>query len=861
MYDWLPDALGSNAQVVTANRRLSRVLQQAYGRRQAQSGQQAWPTPAVSSWRDWLVSLQDNASGQDRLPTRISVQQSAIIWERCLRKELDDTQVSIAGLVRLSLEAWSRIHEWQLPLDDCRRFAHNQDQRLFAAAARRYAGVLEHERWIDDAGIAALVLRLLNAQRLSLPGRITLAGFDRVTPLASSLIEAIEAGGTHVSHVRVATGAGANAMRSFENPDAELRAAGAWARRRLQEERGLRLGIVSPGLEQDAARRRRLVLEGFAPGWQYGESALEESVNVSYGRRLDDFPAIATALLALRWADENLPAQDVGLLLRSPLIGSATTSGRARLELMLRQLPDRAWSPQLVVRALRPASGDTDAVDWLRRAGLIADFRRSHPRRASPSEWAEAIDELMSLLGWPGEATLASDDYQLINRWRSLLNEFARLEIVSTTMTFSEAVRRIASLAADTVFQPESEWAAVDLLGPLEASGMEFDAVWLTGLTAASWPPAGRPSPLVSRRLQREYGMPDADPADTAEYAGRVLQRLASSATELVCSYAVTDEDAEQAPTTLLGELDIRQGDAEPGWHASGLLEHRSLTHVIADPAPALLADEAVAGGAATVQRQLADPFSAFVSGRLGVRYLQAWVTGLAANMRGNLVHDALAELYADHPSQSEISAWDAVDLRQRVFAASRKAFARLWRHADNSLRSLLELERQRVERLLTGVVALDKARDGFEIDSVEGELDTSLHGVALRLRCDRIDRLDDGRIAVIDYKTGARKRFVDRHGTPNDFQLVVYASALHEDPAGLALVNIDSRDISIDGAGTAFDDGENWHRRLGGWKAEVRTALDHIARGDVRINARVGIKDARPLALLSRFAELRHDN
>ncbi len=861
MYDWLPDALGSNAQVVTANRRLSRVLQQAHGQQQATSGRQAWPTPAISSWRDWLVTLLDSASGQAALPTRISTQQSAIIWERCLRKELDDTPSGIGGLVRLSLEAWSRIHEWQLPLDDCRRFAHNQDQRLFAAAARRYAGVLDHEHWVDEARIPGLALHLLNEHRLTLPGRITLAGFDRVTPLARNLTVAIEAGGTQVQHVRVATAAAADAMRCYENPDAELRAAGAWARQRLEAEQGLRLAIVSPGLEQDAVRKRRLVLEGFAPGWQYGGGALEESVNVSYGRRLTDFPAVAIALLALRWVDENLPAQDVGLLLRSPLIGRSRTSGRARLELMLRQLPDRAWSPQMAIRALRPASGDDDAADWLYRAGLIADVRRSHPRRASPSEWAEAIDELLNDLGWPGETTLGSDDYQLVNRWRNILNDFARLEIVSATMTLSEAVRRIASLAADTVFQPESEIAALDLLGPLEASGMEFDALWLSGLTAASWPPAGRPSPLVSRRLQREYGMPDADPGDTAEYAGRVLRRLASSTAELICSYAIAEDDTEQAPTTLLGELDMQRGDGAPGWHAGTLLKRQPLTTLAPDSAPGLRADETVAGGAATVQKQLSDPFSAFVSGRLGVRYLPPWVTGLAANVRGNLVHDALAELYADHPSQADISAWDAVELRRRVAGASRKAFARLWRHADDSLQSLLELERQRVERLLTGVVALDKSRDGFEIDSVEGELDATLHGVALRLRCDRVDRLDGGGIAVIDYKTGTRKRLVDRHGTPNDFQLVVYASALDEDPAGLALVNIDSRDISIDGAGSAFGDADNWHRRLGGWKAEVRTALEHIARGDVRINARVGIKDARPMALLSRFAELRRDD
>ena len=860
MYDWLPDASHANAQVVTANRRLSRVLAREFGLQQVASGQAAWLTPEIMSWRDWLVELIENAAGQESLPTRISAQQSSVIWERCLRKELGDDPVNIGGLVRLSLEAWSRIHEWQLSLDECRRFAHYQDQRLFAAAARRYAAVLAREHWIDDAAMADLVRRLVEEQRLACPARITFAGFDRNTPQASALLDALAAAGIGIDHVRSTAASNVEELLCFENPDSELRAAGAWARRRLENERGQRIGIVVAGLEQETERKRRLVLEGFAPGWQYGPQACAESLNVSYGRRLAEFPAIGIALLALRWVHEDLPARDVSLLLRSPLIGSTSLDGRARLELRLRQLPDRGWSPLMAIRALPVPEHVVDATDWLHRVGLIAEFRRSHPRRASPTAWAELIDEFLGSLDWPGDEPQTSDDYQLVNRWRNLLNEFARLEIVSTSMTFPEAARKLSALASETVFQPESDSAALDLLGPLEAAGMEFDALWLCGLTADAWPPAGRPSPMISRRLQREYGMPDADPRDTADYASRTLGRLVSCAPQLKCSYAIADDDTEQAPTTLLGDVDVVEGGNTTAWHACALLDRRELTPGIADPAPPLQPGETVAGGASTVQKQLTNPFAAFVSGRLGVRYLPAIVTGLAANVRGNLIHDALAALYGECPSQSEIAAWDGAALRQRIAAACRQAFARLRRHADHTLQSLLELEQQRVERLLAGVVALDKGRPGFTIDSVEGELDATLHGVPLRLRYDRIDRIDAGGAAVLDYKTGQAKRFVDREGMPQDLQLVVYAATLAEDPTGLAIVNVDSRNISIEGAGTAFDDGADWHRRLGGWKAVVRTAIEHIARGDVRVHNTHNIRDARAMSLLSRFPELRRD-
>ena len=90
--------------------------------------------------------------------------------------------------------------------------------------------------------------------------------------------------------------------------------------------------------------------------------------------------------------------------------------------------------------------------------------------------------------------------------------------------------------------------------------------------------------------------------------------------------------------------------------------------------------------------------------------------------------------------------------------------------------------------------------------------------------------------------------------------QLVVYAHAVGDNVAGLGLVNIDSRLISFDGAGKPFSDAESWDEDLLRWKSQVDAAAAEFQRGDVRINMRQGSGVARPLCLLSRVEELRHD-
>ena len=645
----------------------------------------------------------------------------------------------------------------------------------------------------------------------------------------------------------------------FEAADAELRAAGAWARRRLAEDPELGIAIVANGLERDAARMAGLVREGLMPGYRFASAYLAEALNVSYGRKLTSYPVISVGLLWLRWVVRDLRSTEISQLLRSPLVVPGTGAGRAALELQLRRLPDRDWSPSMITAALQGKDDSADAAEWLQRVAGITKIRRDLASVASPAEWAVTIDEMLKAAGWPGKQRLGSADFQLVNRWRDLLNDLARMDLVSSRMSLETALNQLEGMAADAVFQPESEHARIHLMGPLEASGLEFDALWLTGVTAAQWPPAGNPSALVSRRLQQGRGMPDAIPEDTVSYARRLLGHLCAAAPEVVCSYPLTEDDAEQTPSDLLTKtLPGDSGEfADPGLFAATLAGSGCLG-VVEDRVPPIEANEELAGGAGTVQSQLTNPIAAFLGGRLGVRALDEQTDGLPALLRGNLIHDALYQLYLDKPSHDDIAGW--TDLEQRIARAVDFAFLRHERNADRVLLALLKMERRRVAGLLQEFVEIDAARDAFVVDSVERTVDFAEAGVRLKLRVDRIDRLSDERIAILDYKTGAEKKFLTSRGEPKEIQLVAYACAVDQPVAALALVNVDSRSIGFNGAGAGYTDTDLWPEQLASWSEMVRRACAELTAGDVRIDMTQAIADARPLNLLSRFTELRNE-
>lgn len=863
MYSWLQEAIAENAVVVTASRRLARELRAAYDEQQVVAGRQAWLTPSIRSWHDWLSRQSSAIENPNAIPIRLDTFSSALLMERSLRRHLPDGISGVSGIVRQAVQSWQRLAEWQVPLPELDASAQSLDERTFALAAADYAQRLHEERWVDGGGMAELVANLITEKEVPVPDKIILAGFDRRSPAVRRVVKALEDAGCVVSTAKTGKRMSALSVLPFDNVESELRAAGAWARDRLIDDPTARIAIVSPTLESNAPAITRLIREGLVPGWQSGGAAFEAAANVSYGRKLAEYPAIAIALLLLRWTCQGLTSRELSSLLRSRCIAGPKTDGRSRIELALRRQPDRAWQVDEFLRVFRGCDESQDSIFFLECVSELEKISGAQRELASPAEWARRIDAALTAAHWPGDGPLDSGEYQLINRWRELLNEFARIEVVSPQIDLREASQRLTGLASDTLYQPESGRGLVQVLGTLEAAGMEFDCIWISGLDASQWPPASRPALFISSKLQRLYEMPDATPGDTLSFARHTLQRLSGSADEGVLSWAKTRDDTELTASSLLDDFGAVENIAvdDPGWFAGCLVGQSDMVIPSDDNAPPVSADEHVRGGAYTVQRQYVEPFGAFVHGRLGVRPPDPIATGLSPSVRGNIIHNALHNLLAGKPDLDEFRGWTDEEREQRIGSAIDSALAEHTIHADPVMQRIIGIERSRLRRLLHEFVAMESARSGFTVQDVEKKLDYEAFGIRLGLRIDRIDRMADGRLLVIDYKTGLAKSLLDRNGEPADLQLIVYADALQADVGGLVLINVDSRVISYKGAGVeggpwkALGEAE-WTKALDSWKSLVSDALQNISAGDVRINLLHSASEGRPLNILSRKEE-----
>ena len=248
------------------------------------------------------------------------------------------------------------------------------------------------------------------------------------------------------------------------------------------------------------------------------------------------------------------------------------------------------------------------------------------------AQWVDVAERILDAVHWPGTHPLQSEDFQVQARWSQLLDTVAALAFDGRKTSYSEFLEVIEHQARQTIFAPESRDAAVQILGPFEAAGLTFDAVWFLGADDASWPAVARSHPFLTRALQRSHNMPHADSTADWKLAQQVTARLERSAAQCVFSYPSQNAEGLCRPSTLVtsGTRNIQAKSLRISIGADEFLpaEEALLTE---EEQAAILPwpMEQNAGGAEILRRQAACPFQSFATRRLDARPMDATDWGL----------------------------------------------------------------------------------------------------------------------------------------------------------------------------------------------------------------------------------------
>lgn len=762
--------IDARATLAVVNRRLARYVASCYHAHKIAEGCLVWETPDIisfSAWceREYNAAAEAAAAGGGKpLPMLLKPAQEIRVWQQIITDSAHGRGLlQIPQAAETAREAWDLCANWQVRAETL-AYAPSEDTSAFMEWSARFADICRDREWRDTAGLGRAVADLVTSGRIQVPRQLILAGFDEWTPREKIIIDALAASGSQMAVMAHPDRRGSAVQTVFADADAELNAAARWAARRLVDHPGAHIGIIVPDLAAIRKQVIRIFDDWFHPAMVTTPGADPSRLyNLSLGAPLIQYPMINDALAGLALVRRRLTIGECSRWLRSPFWAGAglEISRRALLDARIRNIGEAEIPLGRFVNMVSSAFETPAACPIL--ADRLARFHQAVTDMAGrrlPSGWAAAFDQWLRILGWPGDGSLASDAWQVHEAWRDALAGYAEMDHVARETDTETALADFTRYMASITFQPETDEVPVQVMGLLEASGEDFDHLWITGMHQENWPAPARPNPFLPVRLQQEMDMPHASPEREYAFSHRVTRRLLRAADEIVVSHGAADGEADLYPSPLIShlpEVAVGTGSEREAVDYWRRIRREAVFESLSDQTGPVLPENAIVkGGAGLLKAQAACPFSAFARYRLHAEGLESPGPGLDARKRGGLVHRVLEFLWAKLESHAVLTGRTAPELAEDIDAAVDRAVKELSRRLPGIMtRRFVALEKQRLAELIGQWMAIERQRNPFTVISRETALDCLIGGITLRTRADRIDRLHDGRIAIIDYKTG----------------------------------------------------------------------------------------------------------
>jgi probable DNA repair protein len=748
--------LSAGGLVVASSDRAARAVLAGYHRARRSEGRTAWAAPRVMPWQAFARETWEGRARDVRLV--LSPQQELSLWNGIVQAS-GKPAAAMPGprrsVATLAMNAHALLCAFAPKYLEARaRAGWDGDAEAWSGWLAEFDAACRDRGAVGADRIALELPDLLDAHEQREP--LLLAGFDRLTPAQRRVLDAWGAWRL------VAKDEPAESLAFYRAPDtrAELAACAAWCRQTLEAEPTQRVLIIA----QDVARRRGEMERALL---RENERGADLRFEFSLGVPLGAVPVARSAEMLLRWLEVALEEQQLDWLIAS---GHATASERETSDLAAAMRAVRRRNRQRTHWELRTFAAEiaTLARTWTERMRAAQDrLAAAAGRERSPMEWAEIASRLLEAMGWPGARAQSSAEFQAARRWSQVLEACGSLGFDGRRMQWSEFVEGLRATLGDTLFAPESADAPIVIAGPAESAGLGADAIWFLGANENAWPACGDMHPLLPPAVQREGGMPHASAALDWEVARAITERLLRSAPQVRFSYAAQADGADARPSRLAIEM---TGAPQPVPHdlaeaplpdpLAVAFEDVSRVPLIAYGEPEDGAGEPVSmrGGASVITAQSQCPFKAFATARLKAESWEQAEMSLTPAERGELLHAVLHPAWAGPPrglrSLAELRA--VADLAAFVAEHVGNAMQKVPRRVREQMPAeYLNLEEQRLARLVTAWLEYERTRAEFHVEETEVEKQVSVAGLPLKLRLDRLDRLNDGSFLVIDYKTG----------------------------------------------------------------------------------------------------------
>lgn len=804
-------ALGEGDTILTPNNRTVDGILREYANVTQQAGEptSAWRRPPVIAIDIFLQQLWQQAASRGIAPfnellllSRFDEQE---VWLQIVQASYaEHPLLNSEETAKSAARSYQFYKQWDVAASpSMARYKNAIDFQTFLGWSQKFEAHCARKQLISLSDAASLIVTHIDTLGPLLPTRIALVNFTEPPPLYRRLFDTLaascELSWQQLSHQEEQLDkafAGSNSCSwSFQNARYEIEACLQWCDAKAAEDSSAHIGIVL-----DHGRALEPLIEDalFKKAATDSTSAFDIATQLNRYRSneaLAAVPEYAAALNILALNHELVDSERFCKILQSAqTIGAeGESAGRIAFELMLRRnAEDRLRLSHW--RTLMLQSERDYHCPVLAQALLGFDeLARRAPKRQALRNWLSLFAAQLTELGWPG-AGCPERRQQLANQWQKNMQRLAASSLTLGDISLEAALVKLQAFLQQTNANLQfDDRLQISLLDIEEAQDMTFDHVWLLAVDERNWPQPISPVPFLPYSLQQELAIPATSSVQQLDTALAQLSRLRRQTShEMVVSYHSLEEELHIRPSALLRGIDFRETrsgmPATTPQRTSGTLE--SFQDALHLP---LLANEEISGGTSLLSNQSNCPFRAFANHRLNARALEHFSHGLNPLLRGEALHRALEQLGKRLANSEILDSLSEAETNRHILESADTAIAYLRNHNPETMTpAFSELERERLAGLMRRFLDIERQRDGFSIESNEREVSWSHSKLALNLRIDRIDRLADGSLALIDYKTGKYANYKWFDQRPDDMQLPLYQiaiSSVEDNPVAATLI------------------------------------------------------------------------
>lgn len=808
----LLNLMGHGAYLITPNNRLSNQLLYEFIAVHGPIQKKPNCLPYTTFLRDQFKQI-IHKHPHEKHPILLNQNQERVLWELTLSHHNETTAPSDRFLSEVQ-DAWNACQLWNIDIQSP-LFLQTPQLQQFQKWSKAFNLALKNHHAITESQIAQY---LNDKAAVSPPTEYIWVTFDEFSPQQLSLQKHLETSGHQNLYYSLEMKSTHATCYAASHGKDELSQLVQWLKLKLNAS-NMKIGVIVPDLEQQSKTLLRQLNQVIPP----------DQFDISLGQPLLDFPIIEHAMQWLSLTTKALTRHQIMLLLNSPYVGSSHSELLVRAKILDEN--------KTLLEAKLPFS---HFINILKSSAPklynILTNITEYPEKATPAEWAALFKMRLKSIEFPGEYTLHSENYQYLQRFILLFDDFEQLALISPSMSKQFALTCLKKLAKTTIFQIKKEKAPIQILGLLEAAGSEFDCIWVTGLTDQCLPQKTKLSPFIPLSIQRENRMPRASSEKELLLAKQCIDRLQNGSHECVFSYPQLTEDSPNLPSPLIQHL--------PSYQAIESISEKntiSLNSYEENYLHPIHKDEVLTGGTNILAEQAKCPFRAFAIHRLKAKPLLNKISGLDAAERGQILHKILELIWKEIPSQKELVLLSASELTTLIHSAIEQVIAPMQDiHPYSFSEVIQEVEFQRLQLLLTAVMDWEKQRPSFAIKALEQAHSIELAGIPIQVRVDRIDTIANQETWIIDYKSSLPPHKPWNEDRPEAPQLLLYALL---DPSIKAILFLQLKSGKIVCCGTSQDDynldglapikkDRSWDERRADWNNNLTNLASEFKEG-----------------------------